>query len=130
MKQFLSKNFDMKDMDEASSVIGIKIHRYISRGVLGLSQEAYINKVLERFRMKICSSNDAPIVRGDRFNLDQCPKSNLEREQMENIPHASAVGSLMYAQVCTRPDIAYAVGILRTYQSNPGLYHWKAALRK
>ncbi|RVW75565.1 Retrovirus-related Pol polyprotein from transposon TNT 1-94 [Vitis vinifera] len=41
------------------------------------------------------------------------PKNDLEREQMKNIPYASAVGSLMYVQVCTRPDIAFAVGMLR-----------------
>ena len=46
---------------------------------------------------------------------------------MRNIPYASAVGSLMYAQVCKRPDIGFAVGILGRYQSNPGLKHWKVA---
>ena len=127
VKQFLSKNFDMKDMDEASYVIGIKNHRDRLRGILGLSQETYINKVLERFRMKDCSPSVAPIVKGDRFNLNQCPKNDFEREQMKNIPYASVVGSLMYAQVCTRPDIAFAVGILGRYQSNPGMDHWKAA---
>ena len=49
MKCFLSKSFDMKDMGEASYVIGIKIHRNKSQGILGLSQKTYINKVLERF---------------------------------------------------------------------------------
>jgi hypothetical protein len=127
VKQFLSKNFDMKDMGEASYVIGIKIHRDRTRGVLGLSQETYINKILERFRMKNCSPSVAPIVKGDKFNLSQCPKNEFEREQMKNIPYASVVGSLMYAQVCTRPDIAFAVGILGRYQSNPGMDHWKAA---
>eukprot|EP00253_Pinus_taeda_P006406 PITA_06406 len=112
VKQFLSKNFDMKDMGEASYVIGIKIHRDRFRGILGLSQETYINKFLERFRMKDCSPSVAPIVKGDRFNLNQCPKNNFEKEQMKNIPYASAVGSLMYAQVCTRPDIAFVVGML------------------
>ncbi|KAJ9671559.1 hypothetical protein PVL29_025321 [Vitis rotundifolia] len=97
VKQFLSKNFDMKDMSEASYVIGIKIHRDRFKSILGLSQETYINKVLERFRMKNCSPSVSPIVKGDRFNLDQCPKNDLEREQMKNIPYASAVGSLMYA---------------------------------
>ena len=57
MKQFLSKNIDMKDMGEASYVIGIKIHRERSRGILGLSQETYINKVVERFNMKNCSQS-------------------------------------------------------------------------
>ena len=76
--------------------------------------------------MKDCSSSVAPIVKGDRFNLNQCPKNDLEREQMQNIPYASAVGSLMYAQVCTRPDIAFAVGMLGRYQSNPRMDHWRA----
>jgi len=77
--------------------------------------------------MKDCSPSIAPIVKGDKFNLNQCPRNDLEREQMKNIPYASAVGSLMYAQVCTRPDIAFAVGMLGRYQSNPGVDHWKAA---
>ncbi|KAL4342439.1 hypothetical protein GQ457_08G014610 [Hibiscus cannabinus] len=57
----------------------------------------------------------------------KCPKNEFEREQMKNIPYASVVGSLMYAQVCTRPDIAFAVGMLGRYQSNPGIDHWRAA---
>ncbi|KAL4351255.1 hypothetical protein GQ457_06G019360 [Hibiscus cannabinus] len=126
VKQFLSKNFDMKDMGDASYVIVIKIHRDRHKGVLGLSQETYINKVLERFRMKDCSPSVAPIVKGDKFNLNQCPKNKFEREQMKNIPYASVVGSLMYAQVCTRPDIAFTVGMLGRYQSNPGIDHLRA----
>ncbi|XP_050125357.1 secreted RxLR effector protein 161-like [Malus sylvestris] len=46
---------------------------------------------------------------------------------MESIPYASIVGSLMYAQTCTRPDISFAVGMLGRYQSNPRMDHWKAA---
>ncbi|RVW35870.1 Retrovirus-related Pol polyprotein from transposon TNT 1-94 [Vitis vinifera] len=95
VKQFISKNFDMKDMSQASYVIGIKIHRDKFQGILGLSQETYINKVLERFWMKDCSPSVSPIVKVDRFNLNQCPKNNLEREQMKNIPYASTVESLM-----------------------------------
>ena len=102
----------MKDMGETSYVIGIKIHRDKFQGILGLSQETYINKVLERFWMKDCSLSVSPIVKDNRFNLNQCPKNDLEREQMKNIPYASAVGSLMYAHVCTRPDIAFVVGML------------------
>ena len=97
VKQFRSKNFDMKDMGETSYVIGIKIHRERSRGILGLSQETYINKVFERFQMKNCSRSPAPIVKGNRFSLNQCPKNDLEREKMRDTPYASAIGSLMYA---------------------------------
>ena len=77
--------------------------------------------------MKNWSPSVAPVVKGDTFNLSQCPKNELEREHMKNIPYASVVGSIMYAQVCTRPDIAFVVGMLGRYQSNPGLDHWKAA---
>ena len=127
VKQFLSKNFDMKDLSEASYVIGIKIHRERSQGIFGLSQETYINKVLERFNMKNCSPSIVPILKGDRFNLNQCLKNDFEREHMKNIPYALVVGILMYAQVYTRPDIAFAVGVLGRYQSNPGIDYWGAA---
>ena len=105
-KQFLSKHFDMKDMGDASYVIGIKIFRNRHNGILGLSQETYINIVLERFRMNDYSLSVPPILKGDRLNLNQCPKKDFEMEQMKNIPYASIVGSIMYVQVCTRPDIA------------------------
>ena len=77
--------------------------------------------------MKDCSLSVAPIMKGNKLSLNQCPKNDLEKQSMKNIPYASVVGSLMYAQVCTRPDIAYAVGVLGRYQSNPGMDHWKAA---
>ena len=125
-KKYLSKNFEMKDMGEATYVIGIEIFRDRSQGLLGLSQKTYINKILERFNMEKCLAGVVPIQKGDKFNAMQCPKNELEREQMRNIPYASVVGSLMYAQTCTRPDISFAVGMLGRYQINPGLDHWKA----
>ena len=90
---------------------------------MSLSQETYINKVLERFNMKNCSLSVARILKGDRFDLNRCPKNDFEREHIKNIPYASAIGSLLYAQVCTRPDITFYVGVLGRYQSNPGLDH-------
>ena len=57
----------------------------------------------------------------------QCLKNDLERKEMESIPYASVVGSLLYAQTSTRPDISFVVGMLGRYQSNPRLNHWKAA---
>jgi len=88
-------------MGDASYVIGIKIHRDRPWGILGLSQETYINKILKKFRRKDCSPSVAPIVKGDRFNLNQCPKNDFEREQMKNILYASIFGSLVYAQGLT-----------------------------
>ena len=50
-KKFLSSNFDMKDLGEPSFVLGIEIHRDRSKGVLGLSQKAYIERILKKFSM-------------------------------------------------------------------------------
>ena len=72
----------------------------------------------------------ALIVKGDKFNLNQCPKNDFEWEQMKNIPYASTIRSIMYAQVYARPDIAFAVRMLGRYQSNPGMDHWRAAKKK
>ncbi|XP_047258451.1 secreted RxLR effector protein 161-like [Capsicum annuum] len=77
--------------------------------------------------MKKCSSSPVPIQKGDKFSLNQCPKNDLERKQMKDILYISIVGSLMYAQTCTRPDISFAVEMLGRYQSNLGMDHWKTA---
>ncbi|XP_042966696.1 secreted RxLR effector protein 161-like [Carya illinoinensis] len=69
------------------------------------------------------SPGKAPIVKGDKFSKSQCPQDDNERTQMQMVPYSSVVDSLMYAQVCTQPDIAYVVG---RYLSDPGLAHWKA----
>eukprot|EP00268_Persea_americana_P061888 TRINITY_DN7879_c0_g3_i1.p1 TRINITY_DN7879_c0_g3~~TRINITY_DN7879_c0_g3_i1.p1 ORF type:complete len:114 (+),score=10.61 TRINITY_DN7879_c0_g3_i1:835-1176(+) len=113
----------MKDMGEASYVIGIEIFYDQSLGVLGLFQKAYIDKVLERFDMMTCSSSPVPLYKGDKLDLTQCPQNELECNEMEKYPYAPLVGSLMYAQVCTRPDISHAVGMLDRFQSNPGIAH-------
>jgi Reverse transcriptase (RNA-dependent DNA polymerase) len=78
-KKFLSKNFDMKDMDEANCVIGIEIFCDRSQGLLGLSQKAYIDKILKRYNMDKCSSGSVSIQKGDKFGLFQCPKNELEK---------------------------------------------------
>ena len=65
--KFLSSNFDMKDLGEASFVLGIEIHRDRRKGVLGLSQKAYLEKVLKKYSMHVCKPSPAPIVRDNSF---------------------------------------------------------------
>ena len=104
-KQVLNTHFDMKDIGDVVFVLGIQIHRDRSKGILGLSQRGYIEKVLKRFNMHSCSSCAAPIQKGDKLSKSQCPQDEKERAEMEKVPYASSVGSLMYAQVCTRVPI-------------------------
>ena len=124
-KKYLSSNFDITDLGEASYVLGIEIHRDRNNGVLGLLQKAYLEKVLKKYNMHASKATPAPIVKGDNFGKFQCPKNQYEIDQMKGVPYASAVGSLQYAQLCTRPDLAFITGVLGRYQENPGIEHWK-----
>jgi hypothetical protein len=114
-KSFLSSHFDMKDLVEASYVLEIDIHRDRRNGVLGLSQKSYIGKVLKKFNMHRCNPTPAPIVKDAKFGKFQCPRNQYEINEMKVVSYASAVGSLMYAQVCTRSDLAFVTGMLDRY---------------
>ena len=79
--------------------------------------------------MDNCKPIDNPIAKGENLSLEMCPQTSTEREEMKKVPYASAVGSLMYAMMCTRPDICFAVCLVSWYQSNPGRAHWQAVKR-
>ena len=122
-KAWLSSQFDMKDMGDAAYVLGVKILRDRSRRTLGLSQETYIKKVLERFNMANAKPIDTPVIKNHGLSKNDCPKTPADRAKMAKVPYASAIGSLMYAMVCTRPDLAFAVGLLSRFQSDPSQSH-------
>ena len=126
VKLWLTQQFNMKDLGEANYVLGIKILRDRKNKLLALSQATYIDKIVERFGMENSKKGNQPSVLGFHISLEDCPKTDEERKRMSTVPYASAVGSLMYAMLCTRPDICYAVGIVSRYQSNPGPRHWQA----
>ncbi|KAL0553606.1 hypothetical protein IC582_007506 [Cucumis melo] len=93
---------------------------------LALSQATYIEKMLVQYSMQNSKKGLLPFRHEVHMSKEQCPKTPQEVEDMRRIPYASTVGSLMYAMLCTRPDICYVVGIVSRYQSNPGLDHWTA----
>ena len=74
----------MKDLDEPSFVLGIEIHRDRSKGVLGLSQKAYMEKILKKLYMHKYSLSPALIVKGDRYGDFKCPRNHYEVDQMKN----------------------------------------------
>jgi hypothetical protein len=82
-KGFLSSHFDMKDLVEASYVLGIEIHPDRGKGILGLSQKSYIEKVLKKFSMHKCNPTSAPIVKGVKFGKFQYPRNQYEIDEMK-----------------------------------------------
>ena len=126
VKDWLHKQFDMKDLGEANYILGIKLIRDRKNKLLALSQASYIDKILVRFNMENSKRGSLPFRHGIHLSKEQSPKTPEQKERMSRIPYASAVGSLMYAMLCTRPDICYAVGVVSRYQSDPGEEHWIA----
>ena len=123
-KKWLSSTFEMKDMGEAHFVLRIKIVRDCSKKLLGLSQQTYAKKILERFHMENSKPIDTLVEKGSALYLDQCPKKNEEKKRMSIVPYAKAIENLMYVMLCTRPDICFTVSMVSLYQSNPGPTHW------
>ena len=128
-KKWLSSTFEMKDMGEAHFVFGTEIVRDHSKKLLGLSQETYIKKILERFLKENSKPIDTPVEKGSALCLDQCPKIDEEKTLMFTMPYAEAIGNLMYSMLCTRPDICFAICMVSRYRSNPGPAHWVAVKR-
>src|ERR1044072_7681243 len=93
---------------------------------LWLSQEHYVKRVLQRFQMEKAKAVSTPLVTDFKLSVNQSPSNEAEKSDMQRVPYASDVGSLMYAMVCTRPDIAHAVGTVSRFLSNPGREHWNA----
>ncbi|KAL6324862.1 hypothetical protein AAG906_018389 [Vitis piasezkii] len=96
-----------------------QIYRDRSRGILGLSQKSYIDKVLSRFGMSNCALGDTFVAKGDKFSLHQCPKNELEKKDMERFPYASVVGSLIHLEIMGYSDSDFA-GCLDSRRSTSG----------
>ncbi|GJS21213.1 retrovirus-related pol polyprotein from transposon TNT 1-94 [Tanacetum coccineum] len=96
---------EMKDLGPAKQILGMSIIKD---------------------RTKDAEARCQPL--GDHFKLSkkQAPKTEASRRRMAKVPYASGVGSMMYTMVCTRPNIAHAMGVVSRFMSNPGREHWEA----
>ena len=119
VKSWLGKYFSMKDLGEAAYILGIKIYRDRYKRLIGLSQSAYIDKVLKRFSMQDSKRGFLPMSHGITLSKTQCPNTKDQRDRISKITFASAIGSIMYAMLCTRLDVSYALSITSRYKSDP-----------
>ncbi|KAE8685445.1 hypothetical protein F3Y22_tig00111098pilonHSYRG00167 [Hibiscus syriacus] len=125
LKTLLSQEFDMKDLGAAKKILGMEICRDRDSRKLRLSQRGYVEKMLERFAMSSAKPVSTPLANHFKLSSEQCPKTDKEAEDMAKVPYANVIGCLMYAMVCTRPDLAHAVSQVCKYMSKPGKQHWE-----
>nr|GEZ23717.1 hypothetical protein [Tanacetum cinerariifolium] len=115
-----------KDNIKITFILGIKIYRDRSKRLIGLSQRAYMDKFLKRYKMDNSKHDHIPMQERLDLNKTQGASTPEEVKHMQNVPYASAVGSIMYAVKYTRPDVAFTQNITSHFQQNPGEPHWSA----
>ncbi|GKC58669.1 retrotransposon protein, putative, ty1-copia subclass, partial [Tanacetum coccineum] len=101
-------------------------NRTLSKRLIGIGQNAYMDKILRRYKMD--NSKHGHIPKQERLNLNKSQGAQTSKEvnRMKNVPYASVVGSIMYAVRCTIPDVAFAQNMTSRFQQNPGELHWTA----
>lgn len=118
-KQYLSKQFEMIDMNEAKFFLGIKIERKESKIIM--SQNAYLQSVLKRFGMSDCNAISTPLP--EKLNFTEL-NSDLHCEA----PCRNLIGCLMYAMLCTRPDLC--ISLNSRFQNKNKKELWQNLKRK
>ena len=113
----------MTDLGAAKKILGMKISRDRKNRTLTLSQVDYVDKVLQHFSMENAKAVNTPLPGHLKLTKEMCSKTQEYVDKMSKVPYASDVGSLMYVMVCTRPDIAHAVGVVSRYMSHPRIEH-------
>lgn len=125
----LSGTFKMKDLGEASSILGIRITRNKKLNTITIDQESYVQRILKKFNMDDCKPVHTPLETGLKLSKEMSPTSEEEREEMIHIPYRQAIGSLLFLAMISRPDICYAVNALSRYSNDPGKQHWSSIKR-
>ena len=121
VKKQLKIAFKMVDMGSISHYLGLKVERNRDNRTIKLSQSTYIEKVLEKFHMQNAKTTTTPMKEGSLFrNESQASESDIKHYQ-------AIVGSIMFAVIETRLDIAYATSVVSRHAKNPGKSHMEAA---
>ena len=121
-KNMLKSHFDMKDIGEANFILSMKITKVCDR--IFLDQSHYANKILRKYNFHDHKSVATPFD----SSVHLFPMNN-DDDIFNQKDYASIIGSLHYATDCTRPDIAYAVGVLSRFTIKPSKDHWLAIER-
>ncbi|KAE8539876.1 hypothetical protein D1P53_003813 [Cryptococcus gattii VGV] len=122
-KQKLNSKFECSDSGPAGYFLGVNIYRDRAQKKLYLSQEHYMESLLERFDMTGCNPAKTPLPSGFR----PIPATDQEHEQAQHQPFPKLVGSILYAATVTRPDLAHAASVLSRFISKWNESHWLAA---
>ena len=124
IKKALSDRYDMSDLGEIQSYLGMRIVRNRADKITEIDQSGYISDILERFGMTNANPHSTPLPAGADVHL---VKYDGVASQSDIRHYQSLIGSLMYVQIGTRPDVSFAVSRLAQYAANPSPEHLRLA---
>lgn len=125
IKDLITERWEMEDLGISHCIVGIQVSRTSKFGY-AIDQQSMINSVLECFNMSTCKPASTPLPADT--HLSRSSDAEAAAFANENLPYRNGVGSLMYLSQCSRPDIAYAVGVLSQHLERPSRAHWNASL--
>ena len=125
IKNRLHERFEMTDMGACAYYLGMTVTRDRVNRILRLGQAGYVQKFITEHGMWECKGTPTPMGT-EKY---QVAEEDFQATDASRTAYQSAVGSLMYAILGTRPDIAYAVSVVSRYGFNPNESHWKAVKR-
>jgi transposase InsO family protein len=125
-KEELNREFRLTDLGAIGWVLGIAVTRNRTACTLSLSQRNYIEGIVARGSFGDLPPRATPMDCSKSFSHSQCPTDIDEIARMSKLPYRRLLGKLMWADVATRPDIAFAVSTLAQFSNNPGKPHWEA----
>ena len=124
VKKELALRFDIKDMDRLHHFLGMKIVQDDTTGRVWIGQPAYTEALLKKFGMDEARTVATPVDSSMKLT-----KASEEDVLFDQHKYQSAVGSLLYLSVATRPDITYAVSNVAKFSASPTTRHWTAVKR-
>jgi hypothetical protein len=122
IKDQVASAFEARDLGEAVYFLGITIERDRANHEIKIFKERMTLDLVERYGVAEAKDKPIPLSAGTQLSLD-----SGEELDVQQYPYGSLVGGMLYLSVCTRPDIAYAVGVLSKYMAKPRTAHWNAA---
>jgi hypothetical protein len=124
----LAKIWDIKDVGNTHRLLGMRVDQDLEAGTVTLSQRAYFEKMLTDFGLENVKLRSTPLPVGIVLDSTMSPTTPEDRALMVGKPYREVVGSVMWGQLATRPDLSYPVSIFSRFQTNPGIEHWRALL--
>jgi hypothetical protein len=122
VKVHLTAKFDVRDLGPATYFLGMELSHDREAPSLKLTQKKLMGELNNRYGLAYARARSVPQAAGEKLRKEGEPLDTVR------FPYSECVGSQLYLSVCTRPDIAQAVGVLARYMAAPTIVHWEAAL--